>query len=127
MERENPNPYNRIKAMAGESAEAFKSAYDAVLMFVNIKGYAQENTTRLRWASGHSNEIPWYVKEVPTIAVSLNYTTHLLDLPMMQTYINAYAPTRTVIQSVIQKIMGNEPFKGVYNETVFCGRWDTRR
>lgn len=127
MERENPNPYNRIKAMAGESAEAFRASYDAALIFVNIKGYAQENTTRLRWASGHSNEIPWYVKEVPTVAISLNYTTHLLDLPMMQTYINAYAPTRIVIRSVIRKIMGKESFEGVYNETVFCGRWDTRR
>lgn len=127
MEREGHDPMNRIRAMAAESVEDFKKRYDAVLLFVNIKGYAQENTTRLRWASGHSNEIPWYVSEVPTVAISLNYTTHLLDLPMMRTYINAYAPTRTVVQAVIRKLTGQEPFEGVYNETVFCDRWDTRR
>ena len=127
IERENPSPMNRILAMAPENVHEFKDSYDAALVFVNIKGYAQENTTRLRWAAGHSNEIPWYVQEVPTVAISLNYTTHLLDLPMMKTYINAYAPTRTVIKSVIQKLMGHEPFEGLCNDTVFCGRWDTRR
>ena len=46
---------------------------------------------------------------------------------MVPTYINAYGATRTVIRAAIRKIAGQEPFEGTANETVFCGRWDTRR
>ena len=31
-----------------------------------------------------SNEVPWYVHEVPTVFVSLNFTTHLTDVPMVK-------------------------------------------
>ena len=81
---------------------------------------------RIKWSVGHSVEIPWYVREVPTIFVSLNYTNHLLDVPMAKTFINAYAPTRTVIARTLEKVAGRSEFKGRYNENVFCGRWDTR-
>ena len=37
-----------------------------------------------------SNEVPWYVWEVPTVFVSLNFTTHLTDVPMVKAFINAY-------------------------------------
>lgn len=128
MERENPgDPLNQVRIMQYEKIEEFRKEYDAVLLFVNIQGYAQENTPRIRWSAPHTNETPWYVQEVPTVAVSLNFTTHLLDLPMVPTYINAYGATRTVIRAAIRKIAGQEPFEGTANETVFCGRWDTRR
>ena len=41
-----------------------------------------------------SNEVPWYVHEVPTVFVSLNFTTHLTDVPMVKAYINAYKDDR---------------------------------
>ena len=66
------------------------------------------------------------LKEVPTICVSLNFTNHLYDLPMMKTFINAYSPTRECISSTIEKILGKSLFEGVPNENVWCGRWDTR-
>jgi len=89
-----------------------------------VAGYASENVYRIAWDV--PAQVPWYASEVPTVFVSLNYTTHLYDVPMVRTFINAYAPTRTVIRSAIQKIMGNEPFKGQYEDSVFCGMWDTR-
>lgn len=106
--------------------EEYRAAYDAVFVFINVKGYAQENVVRIKWSTGHSNEIPWYVAERPTVFVSLNYTTHLYDLPMAKTFINAYADTRITIRETIRKIMGVAPFEGIPNDTVFCGRWDTR-
>lgn len=106
--------------------EEFKKKYDAVFVFINMKGYAQENNVRLSWSIGHSIEIPWYMQEVPTVFVSLNYTNHLIDIPMAKTFINAYAPTREVIHQTIEKVAGISPFKGTYDENVFCGRWDTR-
>ena len=106
--------------------EEFKKKYDAVFVFINMKGYAQENNVRLSWSIGHSVEIPWYVKELPTVFISLNYTNHLLDVPMAETFINAYAPTREIIRRTLQKIEGEEAFEGKFDENVFCGRWDTR-
>ena len=50
----------------------------------------QKITTVFRWKTAMSNEVPWYVHEVPTVFVSLNFTTHLTDVPMVKCYINAY-------------------------------------
>ena len=96
------------------------------MMFINVKGYAQENNVRIRWSVGHSNEMPWFVTEKPTVGVSLNYTTHLWDVPQIHTFINSYGHTREVIRQTIEKIMGGSEFKGTANDTVFCGKWDTR-
>lgn len=126
LEFKESKPENKFKAMICGKTEEFREKYDAVLMFINMKGYAQENVVRLRWAMGHSNEIPWFVREVPTVCISLNYTTHLIDVPMMKTFINAYAPTRAVIKETINKIKGESEFLGKYNDTVFCDRWETR-
>ena len=106
--------------------EDFRAKYDVVFVFVNIKGYAQRNVERLSWSSGHSMEMTWYNEEVPTVGVSLNYTNHLADLANIHTFINAYSPCRENIRAAAEKIAGRSPFRGKAEETVFCGRWDTR-
>ena len=60
------------------------------------------------------------------VAVSLNYTNHLIDIPQVHTYVNAYGENRENIRAAIEKICGKSEFKGNANETVFCGREDTR-
>ena len=57
----------------------------------NIVGYAAENNYRIWWKTPMSTDCPWYVHEVPTVMVSLNYTTHVHDATMVKAYINAYA------------------------------------
>lgn len=101
--------------------------WDAALIFADIGGYAAENNYRIRWKTAMSSDMPWYVWEIPTVFVSLNYTTHLTDVPMVKTYINAYGNNRTLIRQTIQKIMGESEFKGKYNELVWCDKWETRR
>lgn len=102
--------------------------YDAALIFADIVGYAAENNYRIRWKCAMSTDIPWFVYEIPTVFVSLNFTTHLTDVPMVKTYINAYKDTREVIRQTIQKIMGESEFKGThFNEHVWCNKWETRR
>lgn len=108
------------------SVEEFKSKYDVVFTFINVSGYAQMNNVRLEWSVKHSTEIPWYVQEVPTVFVGLNYTNHLIDIPMAKTFINAYAPTEEVLEHLLKKVAGEEPFEGHYEDQVFCDRWDTR-
>lgn len=115
-----------FKSVLIGKVEEFKKKYDAVFVFVNMKGYAQANNVRLEWSVKHSVEIPWYIREVPTVFISLNYTNHLLDIPMAKTYINAYAPTEECIRLTLEKIAGQSEFKGHYEENVFCNRWDTR-
>lgn len=121
-----PNPMNAITMMEYGRREDFAAAYDVVFVFINLEGYAQENQVRLRWSCSHCSEVPWYVTEVPTIGISLNYTNHLIDVPQIHTFINAYSPTRISIRSAIDKICGRSSFYGIASETVFCGRWDTR-
>ena len=121
-----PSFMNTIKMMTMEKREVFKSKHDFVLLVINVKGYAQENNVRLRWSCNHSKELFWYNEEVPTIAMSLNYTNHLIDIAPVHTYINAYAPSREVIRVAISKIKGESPFKGEAQENVFCDRIDTR-
>ena len=115
-----------LKSVCIQSTEQFKSKYDVVFTFINISGYAQKNSVRLEWSVKHSTEIPWYVHELPSIFVSLNYTNHLIDIPMAKTFINAYAPTEPVIEHLLRKIAGEEQFEGHYEDQVFCGRWDAR-
>ena len=125
-DRKHPGPFNRFQMMESISREEFRQKYDLVIFAVNMDGYAQTNNVRLSYSSGHSFEIPWFVPEVPTLAVSLNYTNHLYDVPMMKTFINAYSSTEPYIRKLVDKITGKSPFKGTANELVWCGRWDTR-
>lgn len=102
--------------------------FDAALIFADIVGYAAENNYRLRWKCAQSTDVPWYVYELPTVFISLNFTTHLTDVSMVKTYINAYKDTREVIRQTIQKIMGESEFKGThFNEHVWCNTWEARR
>lgn len=120
------SPMNFIKMLNNEPREVFKKKYDVVFLFINVRGYAQENVVRMRWSCNHSCELPWYIEEVPTVAVSLNYTNHLIDIPQVHTYVNAYGANRENIRTAIEKICGKTEFKGTASETVFCGRPDTR-
>jgi beta-N-acetylhexosaminidase len=115
---------SRIKGKISNLVENF----DAALVFADIVGYAEQNNYRIKWKCAMSTDIPWYVYEIPTVFVSLNFTTHLTDVPMVKTYINAYKDTREVIRQTIQKIMGESEFKGThFNDNVWCNKWETRR
>lgn len=123
---EGVRPENMMTMMNCGSMADFAAKYDVVFLVLNIKGYAQENNVRLRWSCNHSSELPWYVTEVPTVGISLNYTNHLIDVPQVHAFVNAYGNTRTSIRTAIEKICGRSEFKGKASETVFCGKWDTR-
>ena len=120
------SPMNFVKMLSHSPRADFVKNHDWALIVLNVKGYAQENNVRVRWSCNHSLELPWYNEEVPTVAMSLNYTNHLIDLPQVHTFINAYAPNRTHIRAAIEKITGQSAFRGQAEDNVFCGRWDTR-
>ncbi|WP_235714644.1 glycoside hydrolase family 3 protein [Neobacillus dielmonensis] len=104
----------------------YREEVDAALVFADIIGYGAQNNYRIQWKTAMSNEVPWYVHEVPTVFVSLNFTTHLTDVPMVKCYINAYNDDEITISKTIDKIMGESEFKGTPNENVWCNKWQTR-
>lgn len=120
------SPMNFVKMLGHQKRQEFIDSHDLALIVINVKGYAQENEVRVRWSCNHSCEMPWYNEEISTIAMSLNYTNHLIDVPQVHTFINAYGSNRAHIRSAIEKMTGTGEFKGKADESVFCGRWDTR-
>ena len=69
---------------------------------------------------------PHYVNSVPTIFISVENPYHLLDVPRVKTFINAYNSNDYVLDAIIDKIMGRSEFKGKNPVDPFCGKWDTR-
>lgn len=120
------SPMNLVRMLAHGPRADFVKNHDWALIVLNVKGYAQENVVRVRWSCNHSCELPWYNEEIPTVAMSLNYTNHLIDVPQVHTFINAYGPNRTHIRAAVEKITGQSEFRGQAEDSVFCGRWDTR-
>ncbi len=104
----------------------YREEVDAALIVAEVVGYGAQNNYRIQWKTAMSNECPWYVWEVPTVMVSLNYTTHLHDATMVKCYINSYGSTREIVTQTIDKIMGESEFKGKPNELVWAGKWQAR-
>mgnify|MGYP001144204567 CR=1 FL=1 len=104
----------------------YRKTVDAALIVADIVGYGAQNNYRIQWKTAMSNECPWYVWEVPTVMVSLNYTTHLHDATMVKCYINAYHSNEEIIKQVSDKIMGESEFKGKPNDLVWADKWQAK-
>lgn len=111
-----------------DNVAAFTSKYDLVIYIGNVENASNKTTNRINWYTffGQGNNVPWFVKEVPTLFISLANPYHLLDVPMIQTYINGYSNNDYVIESTIQKICGESEFVGVSPVDPFCGREDLK-
>lgn len=112
------------KPMRFESVTEFRSKYDLVIYIGNIENASNKTTNRLDWHApyGAGNNIPWFVEVVPTMFISLQNPYHLLDVPMVKTYINAYSNHDAVIDAVVDKITGKSEFYGVSPVDPFCGK-----
>ncbi len=72
-------------------------------------------------------EIPWYVFELPVVAISVNAPTMLADIPQVRTYINAYDSKPSTMEALVDKLLdGPEAFTGKDPIDSFCGLWDAR-
>ncbi|UTR15933.1 glycoside hydrolase family 3 protein [Salipaludibacillus sp. LMS25] len=110
-----------------DTVEEFKAKYDLVIYIGNIENASNKTVSRLNWYTffGMGNNIPWFVEEVPTLFVSLANPYHLLDAPMIKTYINGYSNNNFVIEKVVEKLLGHSEFKGENPVDPFCGRIST--
>lgn len=104
--------------------EEFKKNYDAVFLLVNVQGFAQYNTMRVKWEEPVMQ--PWYIGEVPTFVVSTSFTNLLVDIPMARCYVNSYMMSKESLDMTLEKLMGESKFNGRFNNNVFCNRWETK-
>ena len=72
-------------------------------------------------------EIPWYVFELPVVAISVNAPTMLADIPQVRTYINAYDSKPSTMDALVDNLLaGPEAFCGKDPIDSFCGLWDAK-
>lgn len=127
-------PYEREvfdfnKPLPFDSVTQFREKYDLVVYIGNIENASNRTTNRINWYAlfGLGNNIPWFVKEVPTMFISLQNPYHLLDVPMVSTYVNCYSNHDAMIKTVVRKINGNGAFTGKNPVDPFCGREELKR
>lgn len=111
-----------------DTVEEFKEKYDLVMYIGNVETASNKTVSRLNWHTlfGLGNNMPWFVHEVPTMFISVGNPYHLLDVPMIKTFINGYCNSEYVISAIVEKIVGKSSFVGKSPVDAFCGRWDTR-
>ncbi len=100
--------------------------YDYIIYLANMSTKSNQTTVRIEWQQPMGANCPHYVNSVPTIFISVENPYHLLDVPRVKTFINAYNSNDYVLDAIIDKIMGRSEFKGKNPVDPFCGKWDTR-
>jgi len=110
----------------GETVERFKTKYDLIFYIGNIETASNKTVARLNWHTmfGLGNNMPWMANEMPVIFVSVGNPYHLLDAPMIKTYINGYCNSDYVIEAIMEKLLGKSEFKGYSPIDPYCGRKD---
>lgn len=102
----------------------FTDAFDAVLYLGNVENASNMTTNRINWFTfwGHGNNVPWFVHEVPTVFCSLANPYHLVDVPMIKTYVNCYSNNDETLDALVEKLMGRDCFRGNSPTDPFCGK-----
>lgn len=96
------------------------------IYLANYQTRSNQTTVRIRWCDKHALDIPRFVNEEKSIFVSLSNPYHLQDIPRVRTYINGYSATASILEAVLEKILGKSTFKGKSPVDAFCGLMDTR-
>lgn len=100
--------------------------YDLIVYLANMVTKSNQTVVRIEWKQPMGANVPVYMTSIPTIFISIENPYHLLDVPRVRTYINAYNSNDYVLQAVIDKLMGRSEFKGKSPVDAFCGLWDAK-
>lgn len=104
--------------------QPFTDQFDAVLYLGNVENASNKTTNRINWSTfwGHGNNVPWFVCEVPTVFCSLANPYHLIDVPMIKTYVNCYSNNHETLDALVEKLMGRDAFRGTSPTDPYCGK-----
>lgn len=108
------------------SLAEFKKETDLMIYFANMKVGSNQTTIRIVWDDFLGEDSPKYVKDIPVLFLSFSNPYHLVDVPMVGTYINAYTCNEESVYAMVEKLMGRSPFLGHSPVDPFAGLWDTR-
>ena len=100
--------------------------YDLILYLANMSTKSNQTAVRIEWQQPMGANVPCYIHQVPTIFISVENPYHLLDVPRVKTFINAYNSSEESLKAIIEKLTGRSKFTGVNPVDPFCGKWDTR-
>lgn len=111
-----------------DTVGSLKERYDLILYVANVETASNKTVARLNWHTmfGLGINMPWMVHELPVMFVSVGNPYHLLDAPMVKTFINGYCNSEYVIEAVIEKMMGRSSFQGRSPIDPFCGKIDLK-
>ncbi len=117
-------PETMESIMQGMSVRRFTGKNDLVIYLGNIENASNKTTNRINWHTlfGLGNNLPWFVNDVPTLFISLANPYHLVDIPMIGTYINCYSNHDIMLEAVFEKLIGTSPFTGTSPVDPFCGK-----
>jgi beta-N-acetylhexosaminidase len=102
----------------------YRKDVDLLLYYANMKVGSNQTAIRIEWKDFLGSGSPKYVRDIPTIFVSFSNPYHLVDVPMVPTYVNAYSSNEYVVRAVVEKLAGRSTFKGVSPVDPTCGLWD---
>lgn len=115
-----------FREIFGGGINELKSKYDLAIYVANVETASNQTTVRVDWIHLMAANAPWFVKDIPTMFISLANPYHLIDVPMIKTFINAYSASGYVVDAVVDKITGKSEFKGVNPVDPFCNVWGAR-
>ena len=90
----------------------FREQYDAIIYFMNVASSSSDSAVRISWP-GTRVTITMMIHDVPTMMVSIDNPYHLMDAPRIPTYVNAYNSSELVVDTLVEKLVGESPFRGV--------------
>jgi len=111
---------------AGMSIKEFREEADLIIYYANMKVGSNQTAIRLTWDDFLGESSPKYVNEIKTLFLSFSNPYHLVDVPMIKTYINAYSSNNYTVEAMIEKLLGRSEFKGISPVDPYGKLWDTR-
>lgn len=120
--------FEPVKGLEGkmQSVNELAEKYDLMIYLANMSTKSNQTTVRIEWAQPMGANVPVYLNQVPTIFISVENPYHLLDVPRVKTFINAYNSNDATLNAIIDKLTGRSEFIGKNPVDPFCGKWDTR-
>lgn len=106
------------------TTKEFLDQYDAAIYVLSEGTSSNQTTVRLTWNLPLANDAPWFVNDIPTIAISFANPYHLRDLPEIKTYINAYTTSEYNVEAVVDKLLGRSEFTGINSVDTTCGYYE---
>ncbi len=104
-----------------EGVADMKAKFDLSIVAANIPTGSNNTTRRVDWITLMAANEPWYTREIPTMFISFCNPYHMVDVPFISTFVNAYSSSIYCVQAAVEKLMGRSEFTGQSPVDPWCG------